>query len=57
MTTTKAPLPNEVETVTLFQCKIVEKNCDHEWVPEDENPEYCAKCGTSLMAYAMMECF
>jgi hypothetical protein len=30
--------------------------CDHEWNNEGINPEYCLKCGMSLMAHAMMEC-
>lgn len=30
--------------------------CDHEWDNEGVNPEYCLKCGMSLMAHAMMEC-
>lgn len=57
MTVKDNPMSGDTEAVALFKCETVKKGCDHQWIPEDGNPEYCAKCGTYLMAYAMMECF
>jgi hypothetical protein len=30
--------------------------CSHEWNNGGINPEYCVKCGMSLIAHAFMEC-
>lgn len=42
--------------ITGIGCKLDHSDCDHEWEPKNQNPEYCQKCGTSFIAYTFMEC-
>lgn len=49
--------PNaEAPNGTLVHMTKTPAPCDHEWNNEGVNPEYCLKCGMSIMAHAFMEC-
>lgn len=38
-------------------CKLDQSQCDHEFTDtNDPDSDYCIKCGTTVWAWAFMEC-
>lgn len=52
----KVVLPSGEEGVVVHVTPAIDETCDHEWLPVDDNPEYCSKCGLSFMRYIFCCC-
>ena len=44
------------EVIAKLKAQPAREPCKHEWNNGGMNPEYCLKCGMSIMAHAFMEC-
>lgn len=43
-------------SVVVHVTPAINEDCDHEWLPVDDNPEYCGKCGLSFTRYIFCCC-
>ena len=51
------PMLDDNGEVIGIGCKLDRSDCDHDFIDQGEPDEgSCRKCGTSLWAYAFMEC-
>lgn len=53
---TTVKLADGTEVTVEHATPAIDETCDHDWVGEDGNPEYCKKCNLSFTRYIFSCC-